>query len=67
MIPLKGLKFYSFDKNGIRFNSTEYNGMVVPPGFNLMRINGRTIAVFEEGGPGRIEDITIKAKVIALD
>ena len=66
--PLEGLKFYLFDKDGGKVHYTEYKGMVGAPGFNLMRITGRTIAVFEEySGQGRIEEITIKAKVVALD
>jgi hypothetical protein len=65
--PIKGLKIYTFNENGDLIGSIEYRGMVVNPGFNLMRVGGKTIAVFEEGSPGRIEEVTIKAKVIALD
>ncbi|HUT29943.1 MAG TPA: hypothetical protein VMX13_09135 [Sedimentisphaerales bacterium] len=68
LTPLEGLKFYFFDKDGGKVDYTEYRGMVSIPGFNLMRIRGGTIAVFEEySGHGKFEEITIKAKVIAVD
>lgn len=67
LTSLKGLKFYSFNENGNKIGFAEYKGMAGISGFNLMRINGRSIAVFEEGGPGRIDEFTIKTKVIAFD
>jgi len=68
LTPLEGLKFYCLDKDGGKVDYTGYKGMVSIPGFNLMRIIGRTIAVFEEySGLGKIEEISVKAKVIALD
>ena len=68
LTPLEGLKFYFFNEDGSEIDYTEYKGMVGSPGFNLMRIRGRTIAVFQDcSGPGKIQEITIKAKVIALD
>jgi hypothetical protein len=62
------LELDSFDNEGSKIDYTEYKGMVGFPGFNLMRLGSRTIAVFEEfSGQGNIKEITIKAKVIALD
>jgi len=66
--PAEGLGFYSFDVVGNKVGYSEYKGMIGSPGFNLTRMNGRTMAIFEESsGYGKIKDITIKAKVIALD
>jgi hypothetical protein len=66
--PVEYLRFYFFDAAGNKTDYAEYKGLVSTPGFNLMRMNGRTIAVFEEfSGQGNIKEITIKAKVIAID
>jgi hypothetical protein len=68
LTPIEGLEFYFFDEAGSKIGYAEYKSMVGTPGFNLMRMNSRTIAVFEEfSGQGNIKEITIKAKVIALD
>jgi hypothetical protein len=64
---IEGLKFYFLNKNGTQIDSVRYKGMAGIPGFNLMRVNGKTIAVFEEGSEGNIKEMTIKAKVIALN
>lgn len=65
--PAKGVGFFAFNENGNRIGFVEYKGMVGMSGFNLIRMHNRTIAVFEEGSPGNIQELTIKAKVIALD
>lgn len=65
--PVKGLKLYSFNKNGSKIGFTEYKGMVGTSGFNLIQISNRTIAVFEEGSPGSIKEVTIKAKIVAFE
>jgi hypothetical protein len=41
--------------------------MVGIAGFNLMRTNNGTIAVFEQGTSGNVKECTVKTKVIALD
>lgn len=65
---LKSLEFYFFNADNDKTNYAEYKGLVSTPGFNLVRMNDKTIAIFEEfSGQGKIKDITIKAKVIALD
>lgn len=61
------LEFYFFNEDGTKTGYTLYEGMVGMLGFNLMYVNGRTIAVFQEYIPGNIKECTIKAKVIALD
>jgi len=61
------LEFYFFNVDGTKTGYTLYEGMVGMLGFNLMYVNGRTIAVFQEYTPGNIKECTIKAKVIALD
>ena len=65
---IESLEFYYFNEFGSKIGYYEYNGLVGTPGFNLMRMNDKIIAVFEEfSGEGNIKDITIKAKVIVLD
>jgi hypothetical protein len=63
----EGLKIYTFGEEGHKIEYNEYKGMVGIPGFNIMRMNNRTIIVFEEGSAGNIKELTIKAKVVALD
>jgi len=65
------LEFYCFDQEGIKLDYIRYEG---PPGgavgingFNLMRVNDRTISVFDEGTAGNIKEASMKAKVIALE
>lgn len=68
LIPVDGLEFYFFNDAGDKVGYNQYKSMVGTPGFNIMRINGRTIAVFKEfSGQGNIKEIAIKAKVLALD
>jgi hypothetical protein len=64
---LEGLEFYFFDKNGTQVDNAHYKGMVSASGFNLMRINEKIIAVFEEGSSGSAKDLIIKTKVIAFN
>lgn len=64
---LEGLKFHSLNEHGGKTGYTEYKRMVGTPGFHLMRVGGKTIAVWEKGGPGNIKELTIKARVIAFD
>jgi len=61
------LGFYFFNEDGTKTGHTQYEGMVGMLGFNLMYVNGKTIAVFQEYTPGNIKECTIKAKVIALN
>ena len=64
----EGLEFYFFNEFGNKIGYYEYKGLIGTPGFNLMRMSDKIIAVFEEfSGQGNIKDITIKTKVIALD
>lgn len=65
--PVKGLKFYSYNEKGERIGFAEYKGQVSISGFNFLRVRDRTIAVFEENELGRLKDITIKTKAIALE
>jgi hypothetical protein len=65
------LEFYFFDQEGVKIEYAKYEGVpggaVGISGFNLIRVNHRTIAVFDEGTAGNIKEASIKAKVIALD
>ena len=65
------LGVYFLDKDGTRVDYAQYKstqgGTFGVAGFNLMRVNGRTIIVFKEGSAGNIKECTIKTKVIALD
>lgn len=66
--PTESLEFYFFNGFGNKIGYYEYRGLVVTSGFNLIQINDKTIAVFEEfSGQGHIKEIAIKAKIIALD
>jgi hypothetical protein len=67
------LDFNYFGNDGMKIKSIQYKGSVTPggafgvSGFNLLRVNGKTIAVFNEGTAGNIKETSIRAKVIALD
>ena len=65
------LEFYFFDQEGVKLDYAKYEGVpggaVGINGFNLIRVNRRTIAVFDEGTAGNIKEASFKAKVIALD
>lgn len=65
------LEFKFLDKDGTKIDYVQYKGtpggVFGVIGFNLIRVNGRTIAVFEEGTAGNIRECAIKTKVIALD
>lgn len=65
------LEFYFFDKDGMRTDYIQYRSTLGSAfgvaGFNLISVNDKTIAVFEEGTAGNIKECTIKAKVIALE
>ena len=66
--PIEKLEFYFFNEDGSKIGYSEYKGVVSTPGFNLIGTDDKIIAVFEEfSGQGKIKEITIKAKVIALD
>jgi hypothetical protein len=66
--PAERLEFYYFDESGSKIGYYEYKGLVGTPGFNIIRMSDKIIAVFEEfSGEGNIKNITIKTKVIALD
>jgi hypothetical protein len=71
MVQRELLEFYFFDQEGIKLDYARYEGVpggaVGINGFNLIRVNSRTIAVFDEGTAGNIKEASIKAKVIALD
>jgi hypothetical protein len=67
LTPIESLEFYFFNTDGTQTDHIQYKGMVSFPGFNLIRANGKTIAVFKEGTAGNIKECSIKAKVIALD
>ena len=68
---MESLEFYFLDNDGTKIDYAQYKGTpggaFGVAGFNLFRVNGRTIAVFKEGTAGNIKECTIKAKVIALD
>jgi hypothetical protein len=70
---IESLDFNFLDNDGTKINYIQYKGSVAPggafgvAGFNLLRVNGKTIAVFKEGTPGNLKECSIKAKVIALD
>jgi len=64
------LEFYFLDQDGVKIEYVEQKGVpggVFGVGLNLMCLNDRIIAVFEEGTAGNINECTIKAKVAALD
>jgi len=67
VLQIDGLEFHFLNEDGTKTGYTLYKGMVGMASFNLMRANNRTIAVFEEGTAGNIQECTIKTKVIALD
>lgn len=67
VLSLKGVFFSSYDEKGSRIYGREYKGMTGFFGFNLIRVHDAVIAVFEEGGPGRIEDISIKTKAVRFE
>lgn len=71
MVQRELLEFYFFDQDGIKLDYARYEGVpggaVGINGFNLIRVNSRTIAIFDEGTAGNIKEASIKAKVIALD
>lgn len=65
-----GLEFDSFDDEGSKIDQINYKGIIGIGGFNLMHLNNKIIAVFEEGTAGKITGNpkgTREAKVIALD
>ncbi len=61
------LELDSFNNEGNKIDSYNTKGIIGMGGFNLMHLNNKVIAVFEEGTAGNIRECTIKAKVIALD
>jgi hypothetical protein len=61
------LELCSFDDKGNKIDQIKHKGIVSIGGFNLIRVPGKTIAVFQEGTAGNIKECSIKAKVIALD
>ena len=67
----ENLDFYLLDNNGTKIDNIQYKslpgGAFGVEGFNLLRINDRTIAIFGEGTAGNLKECSIKAKVIALD
>jgi hypothetical protein len=67
----ESLEFYFLNNDGTKTDYVQYKstsgGTFGIPGFNLFRVNGRTLAVFKEGTAGNIKECSIKTKVIALD
>jgi hypothetical protein len=61
------LELDSFDNEGSKIDSDNIKGIIGIGGFNLMHLNNKVIAVFEESPMGNIKEYTIKAKVIASD
>ena len=61
------LELDSFNNEGSKIDQINHKGIIGIGGFNLIHLNNKVIAVFEEGTTGNIKECTIKAKVIALD
>jgi len=61
------LELDSFDDEGSKIEQVNHKGIISIGGFNLMRLNNKVIAVFEEGTPGNIKEASVKAKVIVLE
>lgn len=61
------LELDSFDDEGGKINQINHKGIIGIGGFNLMHLNNKVIAVFEEGTPENIKEASIKTKVIALE
>lgn len=61
------LELDSFDDEGGKINQINHKGIIGIGGFNLMHLNDKVMAVFEEGTQGNIKESSVKTKVIALD
>ncbi|MDD5135496.1 MAG: hypothetical protein PHP01_08815, partial [Phycisphaerae bacterium] len=57
----------SFDNEGSKIDSYNIRGIIGIGGFNLMHLDNKVIAIFEESPLENIKEYTIKTKVITLD
>jgi hypothetical protein len=61
------LELDSFDNEGSKIDAYNIKDIIGIGGFNLMHLNKKVIAVFEESPLGEIKEYAIKAKIVAIE